>query len=319
MTSRQNRGYRLQIARLRWTSSGRSISLYPSENGRCSQIIGNSEIRSVQTFGLVYHDTNGQNHGPVSKTQSFLLNGICTVILWQDSYGKSKFEKILLKHGWEKVSYWDCLFVHRQKGLFLSCVCGWHEIGWKETRHWSDVESTQQGTRFGRTNIIPWSMCTWLYSKTMQKKAKILLAITEPCLNREFERVWNRKASILWESSYFFMVLWYGGSCKEMCGAILWVGEQGNSTTLQSINSMHWWPSFQRRRNEICWRIVTSMLWNGSIMFILGTNWKAWYSMVSEQTCTIHHKMDQNMWQTPESIDFIYSSYMWIQTILLCG
>ena len=29
--------------------------------------------RSVQTFGFVYHDTNGQNHGPVWKTQSFLL------------------------------------------------------------------------------------------------------------------------------------------------------------------------------------------------------------------------------------------------------
>ena len=37
--------------------------------------------RSVQTFGFVYHDTNGLNHGPVWKTQSFLLKGICTVIL----------------------------------------------------------------------------------------------------------------------------------------------------------------------------------------------------------------------------------------------
>ena len=39
-------------------------------------------------FGFVYHDTNGQNHGPVWKTQSFLLSEICTVILWQDYYGK---------------------------------------------------------------------------------------------------------------------------------------------------------------------------------------------------------------------------------------
>ena len=37
--------------------------------------------RSVQTFGFVYHDTNGQNHGPVWKTESFLLSEICTVIL----------------------------------------------------------------------------------------------------------------------------------------------------------------------------------------------------------------------------------------------
>ena len=42
--SRQNHGYHLQITRLRWTSSRRSIGLYPSENGRCSQIIENSKI-----------------------------------------------------------------------------------------------------------------------------------------------------------------------------------------------------------------------------------------------------------------------------------
>ena len=29
-------------------------------------------------------------------------------------------EKVLLKYGWEKVSNWECLCVHREKGLFLS-------------------------------------------------------------------------------------------------------------------------------------------------------------------------------------------------------
>ena len=42
------------------------------------------------------------------------------VILWQDYCGKGNFEKIPLQHGWEKVSNWECLFAHRQKGLFLS-------------------------------------------------------------------------------------------------------------------------------------------------------------------------------------------------------
>ena len=28
--------------------------------------------------------------------------------------------KILLKHGWGKIPNWECLFVHREKGLFLS-------------------------------------------------------------------------------------------------------------------------------------------------------------------------------------------------------
>ena len=37
--------------------------------------------------------TNGQNHGPVWKTRSFLLKGICTVILWQDYCGKGNLRK----------------------------------------------------------------------------------------------------------------------------------------------------------------------------------------------------------------------------------
>ena len=36
-------------------------------------------------------------------------------LLWE-----RQFEKILLKHGWEKIPNWECLFVHRGKGLFLS-------------------------------------------------------------------------------------------------------------------------------------------------------------------------------------------------------
>ena len=44
MTAAKIMGYHLQITRLRWTSSRRSISLYPSKNGRCSQIVENSQI-----------------------------------------------------------------------------------------------------------------------------------------------------------------------------------------------------------------------------------------------------------------------------------
>ena len=36
-------------------------------------------------------------------------------LLWE-----GQFEKVLLEHGWEKVPNWECLFVNREKGLFLS-------------------------------------------------------------------------------------------------------------------------------------------------------------------------------------------------------
>ena len=43
-TTAASHGYHIQIAGLRWTSSRRSICLYPGKNGRCSQIIENSQI-----------------------------------------------------------------------------------------------------------------------------------------------------------------------------------------------------------------------------------------------------------------------------------
>ena len=57
------------------------------------KLLKNSKIGVSRHFGFVYHDTNGQNHGPVWKTQSFNLSEICMVILGQDYCGKSNFGK----------------------------------------------------------------------------------------------------------------------------------------------------------------------------------------------------------------------------------
>ena len=95
--------------------------LYPCKNGGCIQNIEKFPNRNVQTFGFVYEATNGQNHGPVWKTQSFLLSKICMVILWQDCYGKGNLRRSFLKYGWEKsFPNRECFFVHRGKRLFLT-------------------------------------------------------------------------------------------------------------------------------------------------------------------------------------------------------
>ena len=95
--------------------------------------------------------------------------------------------------------------------------------------------------------------------------------ITEPFLNREFLRVEVKNFHTL-RIFVFFVVLRYGRPCQEMCGVILWVSKQDDSTTLQSAHSMHRWPPLQRR-NEICWRNATSLLklfWNAEIWHGLG-------------------------------------------------
>ena len=49
--------------------------------------------QNVQTYGYDFQDMNDRNHGPVWKTQLFFLTKICTVILWQDCYGKGHLKK----------------------------------------------------------------------------------------------------------------------------------------------------------------------------------------------------------------------------------
>ena len=65
-------------------------------------------------------------------TQSFLLSEICTVILWQDCYGKKQFEKFLVEHGWRKIPNWECLFVNREERRFLSVYVDDIKLAWKQ-------------------------------------------------------------------------------------------------------------------------------------------------------------------------------------------
>ena len=56
---------------------------------------------------------------PVVPLERHLYGHLLAGLLW-----KRQFEKILSKYGWEKVSNWECSFVHREKGIVLICVCG---------------------------------------------------------------------------------------------------------------------------------------------------------------------------------------------------
>ena len=52
---------------------------------------------------------------PVVLLERNLYGHLLAGLLWE-----RQFEKILMQHGWEKISNWECLFVHRDKGWFLS-------------------------------------------------------------------------------------------------------------------------------------------------------------------------------------------------------
>ena len=107
------------------------------------------------------------------------------------------------------------------KRIILICVCGWHKIGWKEAKSRSDVESTQQRSLVGRTNIFPGSCILGMHSKTMRNKQRYCGQLQNHVRIANFCG-WIREITIPSKSSYFFMVLWHARSCKEIRGKILW-------------------------------------------------------------------------------------------------
>ena len=143
--------------------------------------------RSVQTFGFVYNDTSGQNHGPVWKTQLSLLSGICVVILWQDCYGKCNLRKSYWSTvGWRFPIVNACSYTVK-KGY--SYLCMWMTSNWLERNKninpmWKVLDKEVD---LGE----PTSFLDHVYLGCIQRQCEISKDIVDnyrTCSNREFPR-----------------------------------------------------------------------------------------------------------------------------------
>ena len=119
---------------------------------------------------------------------------------------KRQFEKILLKHGWENIPNWECLFVHRQKGLFLSVYVDDIKLAGKKQNLDPMWKPLNKEVDLGRTNIFPGSRILGLHSKTMPNKQRYCGQLQNHVRIANF-RGRSREITIPSKSSYFFMVL----------------------------------------------------------------------------------------------------------------
>ena len=181
---RKSHGYDLTATWLRRTSIGRSICLLTlTSKSKMLQNCSKFQNRSVQTFGYVYHDTNGTNYGPVWKIQSFLWNEICMVILGQDCCGKGNLRKFY----WSTVGKSSKLakFVHREKGLFLSVYVDDINLACKK-------ENINPMWKVLNKEVGLGEPTSWDVLNDIAKHANILLTLTEPCSNPEFGQAQRR-------------------------------------------------------------------------------------------------------------------------------
>ena len=80
------------------------------------------------------------------------------------------------------------------------------------------------------------TMLIWVAPKENVRWGRILFTITRICLNPAFlmeEIKITRTESFreFWDINHIFLILWYGGSCKEISGKILRTDEQNNSNS----------------------------------------------------------------------------------------
>ena len=139
----------------------------------------------------------------------------------------------------EKVQNWECLFVNRARGLFLS-VYG------QDRKHRIDLDNPHERRRSGRTNIISWHHVYLGYASV--KSVMKLWQTTEICWNPGFLLV--QRKNYLSELQGNLMHKQY------LLGPVTWKVTQricverycefANKTTQQLYkicNSTHGWPS----------------------------------------------------------------------------
>ena len=119
---------------------------------------------------------------PVVPLERNLCGHPLTGLLWE-----RQFEKVLSKYGWEKVSHWECLFVHRQKGLFLSVYVDDIKLAGKK----HNIDPMWKVLNKEVDSGEPTSFLDHVYLGCTQRQCEVsqnMWTITEPCLNREFLR-----------------------------------------------------------------------------------------------------------------------------------
>ena len=112
------------------TSSWRSICLYPGKNGRCSTNYWKYPKSECPDIWIRLPRHKWSNHGPVWKTQSFLLNEICMIILWQDRCGQGNLRKSYWSTVWRRFPIGNAYSYTVKKGY--SHLCMWMTSNWLE-------------------------------------------------------------------------------------------------------------------------------------------------------------------------------------------
>ena len=165
-------------------------------------------------------------HGRPSRSswaKSVLLS------FWQDYYGKGNSRKFHWNTVGRRFQSWECFFVNRENGLFLSMCVDDIKIGWEEAKHWPNAEKTYERSWFGRTDIIPWPCFFRWYSTRMSNKQRFCGQLKKYVLNPESLQELKRSYFILRNLAQTFphgLMIWKGMQRNVWSDIANWRTEQ---------------------------------------------------------------------------------------------
>ena len=158
---------------VRRTSSRSNIRQHPGHNGRCTDVIENSEFRMSRHL-----DTSTKTQMAKIMVQYGRSSRLCRKGSARSPSGRTLMGKAI----WEssigtrlgKVFILGMFICQPSKRTILVSVCGRYQTGWKETYHQSDLEDPHERRWFGRTNIIPRPCFLGCTQRECQKRKSIV-------------------------------------------------------------------------------------------------------------------------------------------------
>ena len=213
---------------------------------------------------------------PVVPLERNLYGHPLAGLLW-----KWQLEKILLQHGWEKVSNWECLFVHRQKGLFLSVYVDDIKLAGKKQNINPMWEVLNKEVDLGE----PTSFVDHVYLGCTQRQCEI----SKDTVDNYRTMCESRLSAVRTEklpysenlriSSCSYVMEGHAKKCVERyCKLANKTTQQLYKVSTPCTDDHHFKEEEMKsvgEQSQVCSQ-------NCSEMLILGTYWKTRYSMVSE-------------------------------------
>ena len=294
-----------------------AVSAYTQvKNWRCSQIIENSKKSECPDIWIrlprhKWHKSWSSMEDPVVPLERNLYGHPLAGLLWE-----RQFAKILLEYGWEKVSNWECLIFHSGKRIILICVCGWHQIGWKEKKLDPMWKVLHKEVDLGG----PTSFLDHVYLECTQRQCQISKEIVDNYRNMFESRISAGKAEQLpfpqnlRISSWSYDMAGHAKKCVERyCELANKTTQQLYKVSTPCIDDHHFKEEDMKSVGElsqVCSQIVLTCLYLARI----GRPDFLW--SVNKLARSIK-KWNQSLWQTLESIDFIHSSHVNTDNIVM--